>query len=184
MQHGEHDAGPHGAHPPLEDSQVVQLEPQGHGSGEHQPVDGVPLHEMEEHHLVHHHHDPQLEAAQLAADAAAYHQQAVEYQYYQQEHYQHHGGEHQVHSEGESEEVDPLAETGLFIPGTEVNGECATGGPHLQIGTRGVVSGCPVPWLPSTAGHLLRLLLPPGVAAWQHPPPCPAACPLRPSPEP
>jgi hypothetical protein len=111
----------------------------------------------------------------------------VEYQYYQQEHYQHHGGEHQVHSEGESEEVDPLAETGLFIPGTEVNGGCAMGAricrwAHAQGGE----------WLPRAllecpADHLLlRLLLPLGAAAWQHPPPCPAppACLARPPPEP
>ena len=145
VQHGEHDAGPHAALPPLEDGQVVQLEAQEHdGSGEHQPVDGVPLHAEMEHHLAHHHHDPQLAAAQLAADAAAYHQQAVEYQYYQQQqehyHHQHHGGEqHQAHSEGESEEVDPLAETGLFIPGTEVNGGCAmASAPRIcRCGTRG-----------------------------------------------
>lgn len=59
-------------------------------------------------------------AQQVPADA--YQQAATDYQgYYQHqeqaEHYQHHDG-----GDGDAEEADPNAETGLFIPGGEVNG--------------------------------------------------------------
>lgn len=84
---------------------------------EQQAVEGVV------HHAKDGAYDADAAAAHLAAAghlaADAYQQHAEHYAYYQQhpEHYQHH------HSDGESEEADPNAETGLFIPGSEVDGE-------------------------------------------------------------
>lgn len=131
---GPHDACP--APPPEGAAQLPDKEP-----AEQQAVDGVPLTSLEEadtHHMAaaaaaaaEQHQQEQLAAAaaQLAA-GQAYAQQAAEVDYSQY---------YGAASDGESEEADPNAITGLFIPGTE--GE-EGGAPEVCHGRWGRAGHC------------------------------------------
>lgn len=75
-------------------------------------VDGVPLH-MEAHHLHHGNGGALAGGTQLAPDAYGDPAQPLDYPPF-------YAGQHEgQYSDGESEEADPNAITGLFIPGTE-----------------------------------------------------------------